>query len=110
MIFVKIPQVLCHILNFHRCIMSIKCSISSSCFRILHYVSVNTTEQAHAEIATKQADIVLFTMEMLRIETINTLKFQTICIEQKIFHAHEHESFLISPWLFRSTHYNNLLK
>ena len=41
---------------------------------------------------------------------LSALKLQTICIEQKIFHAHDHESFFISPRLFRSIHYNNLLK
>ena len=38
------------------------------------------------------------------------LKLQTILIEQKIFHAHDHKAFLISPRLFCSIYYNNLLK
>ena len=40
----------------------------------------------------------------------NILKLQTILIEQKIFHAHDHKAFLISPRLFCSIYYNNLLK
>lgn len=38
------------------------------------------------------------------------LKLQTIRIEQKILHTHKHKSFLISPRLFHSIYYHNLLK
>lgn len=38
------------------------------------------------------------------------LKLQAICIKKKIFHTHNYKSFIISPRLFRSVYYNNLLK
>ena len=63
-----------------------------------------------AHILTEYCRANLYKEEVLGEEFAKYLKLQAICIKQKIFHAHDYKSFIISPRLFRSIYYNNLFE